>query len=375
MQYARYGKDGPEVSRLGFGVMRLPPRKRGDWGSVNFAKSLPLLRRAMEAGVNFFDSHHRYHAGLSEVAIGRALKGWEGRRIYVQTKTPFYNEEPIDNFKKLLEEAIEKLGVNAIDYLLFHAMNMDTFKKRGKKFFKFTDWALKKGLILNRGFSSHDSPEHVKEFVDTGEFSAMLLSYNWQNPTMAETAAYGASKGMGVSIMNPIGGGLLGANTRQIRGLLPGAKSSAEVALRFVLGTPGVTLALSGMNTPEQLAENVRVAGRRTATTAAQRKAMLKRMAAIRQKSTKICTACGYCMPCPQGVDIPANFMLLNRAKLLGLLGHAKERFRALRKHKDGDKSALACAKCGKCMPKCPNDVDIIHQLEETASLLGKSIR
>ena len=92
MQYRKYGKDGPDVSVLGFGVMRLPLRKRDDYGKVNFSKSLPMMRAAMEAGVNLFDSHHGYHNGQSEVAIGRALKGWKGQRIYIQTKTPMYVE-------------------------------------------------------------------------------------------------------------------------------------------------------------------------------------------------------------------------------------------------------------------------------------------
>ena len=126
MKYRNYGKNGPEISRLGFGVMRLPPRKKGDWGSVNFTKSTALLRGAMERGVNFFDSHHGYHNGKSELAIGKALKGWRGQRVYIQTKTPWYAEEPTEYFEKLLYEALEKLGVDCIDYLLHHAMDMAT---------------------------------------------------------------------------------------------------------------------------------------------------------------------------------------------------------------------------------------------------------
>ena len=133
---------------------------------------------------------------------------------------------------------------------------MDAFEKRGKKFFALTDWAMRKGYVRHRGFSSHDTPEHVKQFIDTGEFAAMLVSYNWQNPTMAETIAYAADKGMGVSVMNPVGGGALAVNTRPVLRLLPGAKSGPEIALRYVLATPGVALALSGMNAPEQIEEN-----------------------------------------------------------------------------------------------------------------------
>lgn len=370
MQYRKYGKDGPTVSILGFGAMRLPARKKGEWGSVNFSRSVRVMRKALEAGINFIDSHHQYHRGLSEVAIGRALKGWKGHRVYLQTKTPFYQEKPLAYFKKLVEEALEKTGVNAIDYLLFHSMRMDTFKKRGRQFLKLTDWAIKKGLVRFRGFSSHETPENVKTFIDTKEFSSVLLSFNFLNREMADTIAYAANRGMGVSIMNPVGGGMLSAESAQIVRLLRGAKSSPEVALRYVLSTPGVTLALSGMNTLEQVEENVRTASRKAAMTAKQRREMLKRLENIRRKSMQICTSCGYCMPCPNGVAIPQNLMLLNRVRFFGLIEASRHGLRRLRDHRDGDKSALACKKCGQCLPKCPNDVPIMDYLAEAAKLI-----
>jgi len=371
MHYARYGKDGPEISRLGFGVMRLPPRRKGEWGSVNFSRAVPLMRRAMEAGVNFFDSHHNYHNGLSEVAIGRALEGWRGRPIVIQTKTPMYMVKPLSWFKKLFEQALEKCGVSQIDYLLFHSMTMETFQRRGRAFFALTEWAMKKGTLRHRGFSSHDTPEHVRAFIDTGEFSAMLVSYNWLNPQMAEVIEYAADKGMGVSVMNPVGGGVLGETTPEILRLLPGARSSAEVSLRFVLSTPGVTTALSGMSALEQVEENVRIASRRVHMTARQRKHMLARAERIRASQMQVCAACGYCMPCPHGVDIPQNLLLLARAKILGLIESGRDRFQHLRRHRDGDKSAAACRRCGRCLPKCPNRVPIMERLRETAALLG----
>jgi len=372
MQYRKYGKDGPKVSALGFGAMRLPGRREGDWGSVNFTKSSAVMRRAMELGVNFFDTHHGYHHGLSEKAIGQALKGWKGQDICIQTKAPFYRPEPLSHFKKLIEQALEKLGVNCIDYLLFHSMRMEMFKKRGRQFLKLTDWAIKRGYIRHRGFSSHDSPENVKAFVDTGEFSAMVVSYNWLNPQMAETIRYAARKGMGVAVMNPIGGGHLAADTPQVLRLLAGAKSAAEVALRFVLSTPGVSVAMSGMNTMAQVAENAAVASRKTTMTPKQRRAMRQRLKKIQQQSKLICTACGYCMPCKHGVSIPENFVLLSHARLFGLLEYSKQRFGRLRKHRDGDRSAFACTQCGACLPKCPNDIPIIEQLAETAELLAE---
>ena len=372
MQYRRYGRKGPEVSALGFGAMRLPARREGDWGSVNFTRSKAIIRRALEQGVNFIDTHHGYHHGLSEQAIGRALKGWNGQRVYIQTKAPFYRPQPMSYYKGLVEQALEKLGVECIDYLLFHSMRMEAFKKRGKGFLRLTDWAIKRGYARHRGFSSHDTPANVRAFIDTGEFSAMVVSYNWLNQEMAEVIAHAARKGMGVSVMNPIGGGHLAADVPTVLRLLGGAKTAAEVALRFVLATPGVSVALSGMNAIEQVDENAAVASRKTPMTARQRRILKQRLGKIRGEAELICTACGYCMPCPSGVDIPGNLTQLSRARLFELTEYAKQSFGRMRKRRDGDRSALACRRCGECLPKCPNDVAIMDLLAETAELLGE---
>jgi predicted aldo/keto reductase-like oxidoreductase len=251
-------------------------------------------------------------------------------------------------------------------------MNIEMFKKRGSIFFKLTDWALKKGYIQHRGFSSHDTPENIKEFIDTGEFSVMLVSYNWLNPYVRDAIEYAADKGMGVSIMNPVGGGTLSADTPQIRNLLRGAKTSAEVSLRYALATPGVSLVFSGMNTPEQVTENTAIAFRKNPMTPKQWQEMNRKLKNIKAKGLRFCTGCGYCMPCPHGVDIPANFRFMNQARLFGLVESARNQFGRLRNHKDGDKSAFACKNCGRCIPKCPNNIPIIDQLVQTAEYLGE---
>jgi len=371
MQYARYGKEGPRISRLGFGVMRLPCRPKDSWGKVNVAASVRLLRAAMEAGVNFFDSHHNYHEGGSELAIGRALKGWKGQPIVVQTKTPWYKDKPRAYFEKLLYEALEKLGVNCIDYLLHHSMDMEMFRNKGRQFIRFTDWAMNRGLIRHRGFSSHDKPQNIKKFVDTGEFAVMVVSFNWMNPQVKEAIAYAAEHGMGVTIMNPIAGGMLATDTPQVMRLLPGARSAAEVALRYVLATPGVTCALSGMNAPDQLAENTAIAARRAPMTALQRRRMQQRLDRIEKTSRELCAGCGYCMPCRHGVDIPSNMRALNQLRLFGQIEWARSRYGRLRKHKEGNRSAEACRQCGRCEPKCPIHVPIIQRLAELKKRMG----
>ena len=369
MQYMRYGKDGPEISRLGFGCMRLPLRKPGAYSAVNYAKTRRCIRAALEAGVNFFDSHAGYHGGNSELALGKALKGWKGR-VVIQTKQPWYNDQPIEFFEKLLDETLQKLGVDCLDYLFHHYMMMDNWKKRGKLFLKFTDQALRRGLIRHRGFSSHETNENIREFIDTGEFSAMLVPHNWLNPIFQDTIAYAAGRGMGVSIMNPVGGGFLSTTTPQVLRLLPGAKTAAEIGIRYALATPGVVCALSGMNEMEQVKENVAVASRKAPMTPMQWTRIRAKLKDVEAKTMAFCTACGYCMPCPNLVDIPGNFQALNRVRFFGQLRLAKVEYAGLKKDKAGDKSAEACKRCGRCEPKCPNKVPIIKTLAKVAATL-----
>ena len=371
IQTARYGTGGPNISRLGFGVMRLPTTRVKDTERVDFGRSTPLLRAAMAAGVNLFDSHHQYHGGDSEVAIGKALAGWDGPPVAIQTKTPWYSDEPTEYFERLLYEALEKLGVNAIDYLLHHSMTMDMWKRRGRQFIRFTDWAMSRGLIRHRGFSSHDTPASIRAFIDTGEFTCMLVSYSWMHPQVRDVIAYAADRGMGVTVMNPLCGGLLATGTPEIMRLLPGAKTAAEIGFRYVLATPGVTCALSGMNAEAQLGENIAVASRRTPLTERQQQGLQERLARIEKASRRFCTACGYCMPCEHGVDIPANFRLLNQTRFFGRRKWAHAEYARLREHDDGDRSAAACTQCGLCEPKCPNDVPIRKQLETVHTALA----
>jgi len=372
LHYEQYGKDGPLISRLGFGAMRLPTKTPEDYGDVNYAKATRVLRAAFSAGVNFIDSHHFYHEGNSELAIGKAFKGWKGNHIYIQTKAQWwdYNLKRRD-FEEFLHKALTKLGVKTIDYYLMHSLQMDVWQKRGKQFIRFTDWALKRGLIQHRGFSSHETPENVRKFIDTGEFSAMVVSYNWMNRQMRDTIAHAADRGMGVAIMNPIGGGTLATRTPQIMRLLPRARNPAEIGLRYVLATPGVTCALSGMNEVRQVEENVATASRKRMLTSIQLMRMHDRLSKIEEKSKEFCTACGYCMPCEHGVDISRNFELLKQVKFFGRLKWARAQYSRLKNHPKGDRSATACKLCGKCLPKCPNKVPIIKQLQEVEALLS----
>lgn len=370
MQYVAYGRNGPMISRLGFGCMRLPLRKKNDNSAVNYAKTRRIIRAALHGGVNFFDSHAGYHGGNSELALGRALRGWKSP-VVIQTKQPWYNDQPIAWFEKLLAQSLEKLGVGCIDFLFHHYMTMDNWKRRGRQFIRFTNWAIRRGLIRHRGFSSHETNENIRAFIDTGEFHAMLVPHNWLNPIYQDTIAYAAERGMGVSIMNPVAGGFLAMSTPQVLRLLPGAKTAGEVGIRYALATPAVAAALSGMNEMEQAIENVATASRRVPMTPRQWARMRERLKKVESQAAAFCTSCGYCMPCPHSVDIPGNFQAWNRERFFGQTKLATLEYASLKNSKSGNRSAEACKQCGRCEPKCPNRVPIMRTLKTVARALS----
>ncbi|MFH1008351.1 MAG: aldo/keto reductase [Candidatus Latescibacterota bacterium] len=366
MQTRVFGRFGYQVSQLGFGAMRLPKREDG---TVDFDRAVPLIRRAVELGVNYIDSHHFYHDGDSEVAIGRAIRGLRDR-VYLQTKTPMYREVESEDVRwQWLETALEKLGTDYIDCYLAHSMNWERFQTDFDPFMKLARKAKDQGMIRHIGFSFHDTAEALEKIINTEAFDCMTVQYNMINRSLEQPIALAHEKGMGVVIMGPVGGGSLAAPSEEIAKLLPQqAKSSAEIALRFVLANPNVSVALSGMSTMEQLEENVAVADREVILSAEDYVRIREALDEKKRLSELYCTGCEYCLPCPNGVDIPRNFTLMNLHRIFGVTETAKERYKRLVAREE---SAAQCQECGECEPKCPQRIPIVAQLEEVVEALG----
>jgi len=365
MQYRTYGKTGLRVSALGFGGMRLP--EVGE--RVDREKTTAIVHRALEAGVTFFDTHYYYHRQESEAALGEAL---EGRRdqVVIQTKAPMYTPPtPEDTLRGRLETALTRLRTDYIDVYLNHMLNWERWcdPANGRAFLKLARQAQDEGLVRHVGFSSHDTPENVTKLIDTGEFECMVVQYNLLDLRNAEAIAHAAEQGMGVAVMGPVGGGRLAAPSPEIQSLLPGkTASTAELALRFVLSNPAVSVAMSGMNTIEMVEENARTASLDTPLTDAEREAVAAALEEKKRLSDLYCTGCNYCMPCPEGVAIPHIFSLMNTARLYGLTDWARRRYAPLGPdHRRGWLNASACIECGECEEKCPQNIPIIEQLKE----------
>ncbi len=368
MQYRMLGNTGKKVSALGFGAMRLP--KDRDY-------AIECIRRCLDLGANIIDTAFGYHRGESEVIVGEAIADRARGDVYLSTKNPLRCNTG-KGWRERLETQLERLNTDYIDfYQAAHGLSWDRYVENFSRPTAGLEEAIKakqEGTIRHFGFSTHDKPEGIQKLIDTGHFEHIILQYNLLDRKNEEVIAYAHEKGVGIVVMGPVGGGRLAAPSQQIREMLPGgAKSSAEIALRFVLANPGVSCALSGMNAIEQVEENVATASREDPLSDEEKLHVMQSLEENRKLAELYCTDCKYCMPCPNDVNIPLNFRIMNFHRVFGLTDHAKQqyaRFFAEKKRVEG-LAASECQECGECEPKCPQDIPIIKQLKETHEALG----
>ncbi len=367
MQYTTLGKTGLKVSRLGFGCMRLPMKE----GRVDRDLSTPLLRRAVELGVNYFDSAVGYCGQDSERALGDAMVGLRDK-VILSTKNPHYNKKDERGFWQHLENSLERLRTRWIDLYNFHSLDYRRFVDHIDGPDGEIQWmrkAKEQGLIRHIGFSFHDKSENLKKIAESGHFEVVTAQYSLLDRSNEPFFEFLTQKcGVAVVVMGPVGGGRLGGESEEIRRLVPAARSVPEIALRFVLVNPNVSIALSGMNAMPQLEENVKTASRRTVLSPAEKRRVTVVLGKYKKLADLYCTGCNYCMPCPSGVNISQNFSALNYDRVWGLKPYAKSRYAQL-----GGGKASYCIACGKCLSKCPQNIDIIHQLQQTVRTLDEA--
>jgi predicted aldo/keto reductase-like oxidoreductase len=375
MNYTVFGNTGAKVSALGFGAMRLPMKEIDGKKIVDEDLAVPLMQKAFDMGVNYVDSAPLYCEALSETAVGKALKGYRDK-VYLSTKNPIEDDSG-DHWMERLEKSLKKLDVDYIDFYHFWGINLSSFKSwQGLKYgpLEAAHKAKEQGLIKHISFSYHDSADNYKPIVDSGHFESTLVQYNLLDRSNEENIAYAKSKGLGVVVMGPVGGGRLGAPSEKIQGLLKNKSvSTAEMALRFVLANGNINIALSGMGNLQMLNENVEIASRTGLLTEDEMSHIKAMMEENKNLAKLYCTGCNYCKPCPQGIDIPYLFEIMNRYRVYELKEHAKSAYNEVIKGLSWIKSvdASKCIKCGVCETKCPQKLPVIKQLEETHATLA----
>ena len=384
MIYKKFGNTGAKVSALGFGAMRLPMQESEDGRPkyVDYDKAVPLMQRAFELGVNYLDTATFYCNQDSEVAVGKALKGWRDK-VYLSAKNPV--TDSYDNFMKTFETTIKKLDTDYIDFYHYHGINLESFREKidvkggpidaGKKL-------LDEGVVKHLSFSFHDDPENIKPIIDSGYFSSTLISYNLLDRSTEECLAYAKQKGLGTVVMNPVAGGKLGESSEVIQSMLGDKKrvSSVELAFRYIFSNPNIDVALSGMENMKMLKENADFASNAEPLSESEVIQVEKMVDENKKLADLYCTKCKYCLPCPQQINIPHIFDLMNFYRVFELPEYARGQYSNT--YIDMDKrefpweiewgaDASKCNECGACEKKCPQKIKIIKQLKESHAVLG----
>jgi predicted aldo/keto reductase-like oxidoreductase len=368
--------------------MRLPTRN-GDYANIDEPEASRMLHHAIDHGVNYVDTAIHYHGSNSERFLGRALKGGYREKIKLATKLfPLYVEKPQD-FDRLLDEQLKKLQTDHIDFYLLHGLNQTWWAKI--RDFDVLDWAegaIADGRVGHLGFSFHDDYPVFQEIVDAYDNWAMCqIQYNYMNGDYQagdRGLEYAASQGLAVVIMEPLLGGTLANPPQSIQALWDTAlkkRTPADWALQWLWNQPQVSVALSGMSTMQQVEENLASASvSGVGTLTEDELALVDRVREGYQGLCSIpCTNCGYCMPCPNGVDIPYNFKLYND----GLMyekedpGRARFWYSWMERGFEGEwfrqkGQAVKCIQCRECELKCPQSILISELMPIVHQVLGE---
>lgn len=384
MQYREFGKLGFKVSTFGLGCMRLPLEKldggKTEYGKIDEAEAIKMVRYAVDNGVNYIDTAYTYHEGNSERLLAKALKDGYRERVRIATKLPVWKAEKYEDMENILNEQLDKLETDHIDFYLLHSLTGSSWEKvRKLGGLEFLDKAIKSGKIKYAGFSFHDQLDVFKDIIDSYDnWSMCQVQFNILDEHAqpgSEGIRYAASKGIPVVIMEPLRGGSLvngiSADVKAVWDRAGTKRSPVDWAFRWICNRPEVMVVLSGVSTMEQLKEDIEIfEDALPASMTDKELAIIKEVQECYKSRIKVgCTGCRYCMPCPAGVQIDSTFSLYDNAMLFDTLPMARERYKT--EFIGKGKAASLCAECGNCESVCPQHIGIIEKLKEAHEVLN----
>ncbi len=361
MKYRQLGSNGPIVSILGFGGARL----------INPDESKKAIIEATSKGVNLFETGPGY--GDSELIIGDAIKGYRDK-VYISTKCSLVDEYGIpisqDDLFQNVEMSLKRLRVDKID--IFNAWNIfnpEHFEAARKKpgFIDGVRKLMDEGIIDHFGFSSHDSPENIKKYIDSGEFELAILSYSIIDTTYEDVVNYANRKGLGIIAMKPLHGSVVTLLSDVLTG--QDVDDLAITGLQFVLSLPPISSAIAGMTKTSEVENNIKSVSGIERLGHAFRNNITEKYKSFYFSHTKFCSACRYCDSCPADIPIPKLMKLYN---VISIFGSHKREFQQFARAQTIQRNDFEkCLECGQCEEKCPENLNIIERLKELGQVLS----
>lgn len=367
-----------KLSALGLGAMRLPVID-GDDAKVDEETAERMVDYAMASGVNYYDTAWGYHAGNSELVLGKALKKYPRENYYLADKFPGYDLANMDKVEEIFEEQLKKCGVEYFDFYLFHnvcEMNIDAYLDPKFGIYDYLIKQKQNGRIRHLGFSAHGDLDVMKCFLDAYgqdmEFCQIQLNYvDWTFQNAKDKVELIGEYNIPVWVMEPLRGGRLASLTDEEAAKLTELRPDEKIpawAFRFLQTIPSVKVILSGMSNMDQLKDNIETFAEDKPLSEKEMEELLSVASDMINVKALPCTACHYCTSqCPQGLDIPELIKLYNEHCFTDGGFIAPMALMAFPK----DKLPSACIGCRSCEAVCPQQIKISEAMSDFARKTG----
>jgi predicted aldo/keto reductase-like oxidoreductase len=380
MVYNAFGRISEKVSRFGVGCMRFPHTidSQGN-DAIDEGCVTKMIRYAISKGVNYFDTAYAYPG--SEEVLGKALKGGYREKVIVATKCPMHETGHCSDYIRVLNESLRRLGTDYIDIYLFHSLDRTGWEKvKSTNGIAMLEEMKKTGKIRAIGFSFHADHDLFREIIDAFQWDMCLIQLNildCDHQAGVRGLKYAGQKGIPVAIMEPLKGGILGGEPpEEVAKLLDSyheKRSLVEWSFRWLYSQKEVKVVLSGVNAMDQLKDNIRIFSEAdTDVLSPQDEELLKQIRSIYASRVRVgCTGCGYCMPCPNNVNIPEIFKVYNDSALSPWTEFGKTFYNLVAVSNDRD--ASKCTGCRLCETRCPQQIPVAARLREAHEAMKPS--